>query len=191
MSDFSLWFSTGLAHILDLEGYDHICYVVALAIMFSWRAWKPLLILVTAFTIGHSLSLALSIFEVVKIPQESVEFFIPLTIAVTCLSNLYAIYQGNIRFNKGNYVIALLFGLIHGLGFSYLLKMMLGKEENAFFPLLSFNLGLEFGQAVIVTMTVFLTFAVVEVVQIPKKIWQTVVSISVLCISLFLLIGRI
>ena len=175
MNDFWIWFSSGFQHILDWNGYDHILYVVALCVLFTVKHWKKLLVLVTAFTIGHSLTLAMSALDIVVIKQSLIEALIPLTIMSTCIINI--LYrkksdtsQNKINYNL-NYILSLVFGFIHGMGFSYLLKSMLGKEEDIVFPLLSFNLGLELGQVIIVIsmllVSVFLTrFTRINLVKI-------------------------
>lgn len=189
MEDFSLWFQTGLDHILDLDGYDHICYVVALAIIYSFNSWKPLLIQITAFTVGHSLSLAASVLDVVKMPQSLIERLIPITIIITCLINI--INEGNKKLaQRSNYVMALFFGLIHGLGFSYLLKAMLGRTESVVAPLFAFNVGLEVGQIVIVGLVLLATLVIQKTAIIPLARWVQIVSGIVLFISLQLLFGR-
>ena len=159
MNEFWLWFNTGTEHILDWNGYDHILYVMALCVLFSVKEWKKLLKLVTAFTIGHSLTLAVSALNIFTMKQGIIEVLIPITILFTCIVNLYYKRLNSVqRDNRNpknytfNYALALLFGFIHGMGFSYLLKSMLGKEESVVFPLLSFNLGLELGQLIIVAV---------------------------------------
>lgn len=189
MQDFSLWFQTGLEHILDLDGYDHICYVVALAIIYSFNSWKPLLIQVTAFTLGHSLSLAASVLEIVKMPQNIIEILIPITIIVTCLMNIFNV-ENNKSSQRLNYGMALFFGLIHGLGFSYLLKAMLGRTESVVAPLFAFNVGLEVGQIIIVTLVLFVTLVIQKTALLSLIRWKQVISSIVLLISLQLLLGR-
>lgn len=191
MQDFLLWFETGLTHILDLAGYDHICYVSALAILYTFHDWKKLLIQITAFTIGHSLSLAASVLEVVKVPQSIVEIIIPITIIITCIVNLINTYRTDIQAAKWNYILALIFGLIHGLGFSYLLKAMLGTSESIIAPLFAFNVGLEIGQIIIVGIVLFLTYSIEKLNLVKPTRWIQGVSITVLLIALNLLIERI
>ncbi len=190
MQDFFLWLETGITHILDLNGYDHICYVVALAIMYSFRTWKPLLILITAFTLGHSLSLAASALNIVKVPQNIIEIIIPLTIIITCLINLRSHFNQQAFAQKANYGVALFFGLIHGLGFSYLLKSMLGKSQNILAPLFSFNVGLEIGQLVIVSIVLILTFIIEKSNLFAISYWKKGISISILLIAVKLLLDR-
>jgi hypothetical protein len=191
MRDFQLWFQTGMEHILDFAGYDHICYVVALAVSYHFRTWRPLLIQVTAFTIGHSLSLGASVFDIVQVPQNIIETIIPITIMVTCGINIINTFQYQAFAKKANYALALLFGLIHGLGFSYLLKAMLGKEENVLSPLFAFNIGLEAGQIAIVLVVLSLSFLTKKSKIMKSALWIQLVSFSVFAIALRLLVERI
>jgi len=177
MNNFSLWFSTGVQHILDIHGYDHILFVTLLVLAFPLHNWKKLLILITAFTVGHSISLALSVTGVVRIPQTPVELCIALSILIT------AIYNAT-RYNTTNdnatplYGVTLFFGLIHGLGFSYLLRSMLGKEESIFLPLLYFNTGLEVGQLIIVAVVIIFSLLLGLIFKWPYKNYK----LAVVCI---------
>lgn len=150
MADFWLWFSTGVEHITDLGGYDHILFVALLTISYSFKAWKPLLYLITAFTVGHSIALAISVTTPLNIKTEFVEFLIALSILLTAIYQMWCLLKRKQTKHKYMYAVVLCFGLVHGLGFSYLLKAMLGKEESVAMPLLYFNLGLEVGQLLIV-----------------------------------------
>lgn len=200
MNDFWIWFSTGFQHILDWNGYDHILYVVVLCVLFSAKEWKRLLVLITAFTIGHSLTLAMSALDIIVVKQSIIEAMIPLTIMSTCIVNILyrrfdfaqrdILIKNNINYNL-NYILALVFGFIHGMGFSYLLKSMLGKEENSVFPLLSFNLGLELGQIIIVISMLLISVFLTRFTRIKKRDEVLVVSFLVLLISTLLFIQRL
>ena len=197
MNDFCLWFSTGLEHILDWNGYDHILYVMALCVMFSASDWKKLLVLVTAFTIGHSLTLAASTLRIVSIQQSYIEVLIPLTILITCMTNLYfrrhfdAFYRKKNYNYRFNYILALCFGFIHGMGFSYLLRSMLGKEESVLFPLLSFNLGLEAGQLIIVAFMLLISVFLARFTRIKKPDVIFFMSSTVFGIAFLLFVQRL
>lgn len=197
MNDFWIWFSTGLQHILDVNGYDHILYIISLCVLFSFNEWKNLLILVTAFTIGHSLTLAFSVLDVLTIKQAYIETLIPLTILTTCIINIIVRrFESDQQDFKAktyrlNYILALLFGFIHGMGFSYLLKSMLGKEENIVFPLLSFNLGLEMGQLIIVACTLIISLFLVRFTAIKKSGLVLFISSAVFGISFLLFVQRL
>lgn len=190
MHNFELWFTLGLQHILDFKGYDHICYITALTVLFPLQDWKRLLILVTAFTIGHSLTLALSVLNVISPPQKTVECLIPVTIIVTCIYNI-KMYKNPIKGVAVNYVLALIFGFIHGMGFSYLLKSLLGREESIIGQLFSFNLGLEAGQLVIVACVLLISLILQRFTNITRRYYMLFVSASVLVIASVLLIQRL
>ena len=197
MDEFWLWFSTGTQHILDWNGYDHILYVIALCLLFSVKEWKKLLYLITAFTLGHSLTLAVSTLNIINIKQNYIEVLIPITIMATCLLNIknrrfYIVNQGikdiNYRFN---YTLALIFGFIHGMGFSYVLKSMLGKETSIVLPLLSFNLGLEIGQLLIVALMLLISLFLVRFTRIKKSNYIFFISSAIFGIAFLLFVQRL
>ncbi len=188
MGQFQLYFQLGIQHILDLKGFDHILFVVALCAIYVTRDWKKILILVTAFTIGHSITLALATLKLVRVNSDWIEFLIPVTIAVTAVSNIFSPKPSSGRGIPINYVFALFFGLIHGLGFSNYLRSLLGKEASIFQPLLAFNLGLEAGQLVIVTITVVVAGLLVGIVGVNRKDWALVISSIVLGMAVMMMI---
>lgn len=190
MDNFFLWFKTGVGHITDLQGYDHILFLVALCAVYTLQRWKSILVLVTAFTIGHSLTLALSVLDILKINTKLVEFLIPLTILLTCLYNIYnrnTIISGNF---KANYWMALFFGLIHGLGFSTLLKSLLGSGPGILSPLFAFNTGIEAGQLIIVGTVLLFSLFLTEICRIKRSDYNFFVSAAVFGIALMLAIQR-
>ncbi len=146
MNDFLLYTQLGLRHITDINGYDHILFIVAFSVAYAYAEWRKLLVLITAFTLGHSLTLALSVLNIVAINANIIETLIPITILITCLSNIFTSKSAN----KTQYVVVLFFGLIHGLGFSNYLKAILGQSGDIILPLFSFNVGLELGQIIII-----------------------------------------
>jgi hypothetical protein len=190
MNEFWLWFTTGFQHILDWNGYDHILYVMVLSVLFSIKEWRSLFLLITAFTIGHSLTLAASAFHIITMKQSLIEVLIPLTIITTCLANIY--FRNKQRLNyQFNYALALLFGFVHGMGFSYLLTSLLGKEDSILLPLLSFNLGLEVGQLCIVTAMLLFSVFLIRFTRIKPAVLVTTISSVVLVIATFLFIQRL
>lgn len=196
MNDFLIWFKTGFEHILDWNGYDHILYVIVLCVSFSFADIKKLFILITAFTFGHSITLALSTLNLVSIPQTYIEILIPLTILITCVNNLSnrksIIRRQTQSFNiKLNYSLAAFFGLIHGLGFSYLLKSMLGKEESILMPLLSFNIGIEAGQMLIVILLLLLSAFLFRFTRLKLADWVFFISSAVFGISFIMFVQRL
>ena len=191
MDEFYIWFSTGFTHILDLNGYDHILYVMVLCVMFSYKEWKQLLTLITAFTIGHSLTLAASVFNMIHIKQGVIEVIIPLTILITCILNMLSLTKDILEVKSFNYGLALIFGFVHGMGFSYLLKSLLARQESVFLPLISFNFGLETGQLVIVMAMVILSFFLFTFTRLKNKYWVLVISAIVFCFALIIFIQRL
>lgn len=193
MSEFSLYFGLGKDHILDyVNGYDHILFVLALCAIYLVRDWKKILILVTAFTIGHSITLALATLKIISVDSEFIEFLIPLTIFITSFSNLFRkeadIDRGKVQIN---YVFALFFGLIHGLGFSNFLRSLLGKESSITSPLLAFNLGLELGQIIVVIIFMAVSFILVDLIKVSRRDLKLVLSSAIAGIALVLLKDRV
>lgn len=176
MNNFGLFFTEGIRHITDLNGSDHILFIAALCLRYMWSDWRRLLILVTAFTVGHSITLALSALNIVHFPTAWIEFLIPVTIVITALNNVWA--KDESRNNKLSltYWYALFFGLIHGVGFSTLLKSMFGRNENVVPELLGFNLGLEVGQLVIVAVVLLISFIFVRLLRVQQKAYILFVS---------------
>ena len=189
MSEFKLYFILGKDHILDYaNGYDHILFVIALCALYQLRDWKKVLILVTAFTIGHSVTLALSTLDIITVRVDIIEFLIPVTIFITAASNLF---KGEdtitTRAMQVNYVYAAFFGLIHGLGFSNYLKSILGRDKSIVSQLLAFNLGLEFGQIIIVAIFLVACFILVDIFTVNRRDWKLVISSAVAGIAIILM----
>ena len=187
MSSFQLYFKLGLQHILDINGFDHILFVLALCAIYVARDWKKVLILVTAFTIGHSLTLALATFNVIQVRSDIIEFLIPVTIAITALVNIFKNRPSTGKGINLTYFFAGFFGLIHGLGFSNYLKELLGKEASIWQPLLAFNLGLEAGQIVIVVAFLLVT-SLLHLAGVNRKDWTLIVSAFVLGVACMLML---
>ncbi|MEP1086416.1 HupE/UreJ family protein [Algoriphagus sp.] len=188
MNSFELYFRLGLQHILDIHGYDHILFILALCAVFIPRDWRKVVILVTAFTIGHSLTLALATFKLVNVNAELIEFLIPVTIAITAFITILRPKPSSGKGTSINYIFALFFGLIHGLGFSNYLRSLLGKEASIWEPLLAFNLGLELGQLVIVGIYLLVTSILVGIVGVSRKEWTLVVASMVFGVALMLML---
>lgn len=189
MSEFFLYLELGFDHILDVSGYDHIIFIVALCAVYVLRDWKKLLILITAFTIGHSLTLALATLGLINIRTVVIEFLIPVTIFITAVGNLFkkerTYYPAKIQ---TNYFLALFFGLIHGLGFSNYLRALLGKDSSIISQLLAFNIGLELGQIIIVAVFMVISFILVDLFGVKRRDWQLIISSAVAGIALMLMI---
>jgi hypothetical protein len=191
MNDFKLYFEIGYKHIADLSGLDHILFVMALCLRYQFADWRKLLILVTAFTIGHSITLALSVFNVVNYSMKWIEFLIPVTIVITAVSNLFVkkfVFKSKFPLI---YFLALIFGLIHGLGFSSYLKSLLGSEKNVVWQLLAFNVGLEAGQILIVTAVLLISFIFVTILKCNRREYLLYATGGIFAIALQMAIERI
>jgi hypothetical protein len=187
MTSFELYFKLGLQHILDLNGIDHVLFILALCAVYVARDWAKILLLVTAFTIGHSLTLALATFNLVQVRSEVIEFMIPVTIAITALVTLIKPKPNSGKGIQLNYLLALLFGLIHGMGFSNYLKSLLGQETSIWQPLLAFNVGLEVGQLVVVAAFLLIT-SLVHLAGMNRKEWTLILSAFVLGVACMLML---
>jgi len=191
MNDFGLYFEIGYKHIADLSGIDHILFVMALCLRYQFAAWRKLIILVTAFTIGHSITLALSVFNLVHYSMKWIEFLIPVTIVITAVSNVFVKkFAFKTRFPI-IYFLALFFGLIHGLGFSSYLKSLLGSEHNVVWQLLAFNVGLEAGQLLIVTAILLISFIFVSIFKCNRREYLLYLSGGIFALALQMAIERI
>jgi hypothetical protein len=184
MHEFWMYTQIGFNHIANLSGMDHILFVAALCIRYQLSDWKKWLILVTAFTIGHSVTLFLSVFNYLDFSTNWIEFLIPVTILITSISNMFVKkFSFNTKFPV-IYFFALFFGLIHGLGFSFYLKSLLGMQQNIAPALLAFNLGLEIGQILIVMAILVISFIFVTLLKAPRRDFILIVSGGIFALSL-------
>lgn len=190
MQDFGFYFGPGWRHIIGKDALDHQLFIVALAAIYLLKDWKQVLILVTAFTIGHSLTLALSVYDVLRINSNLVEFLIPLTIVITALSNLFQrkFTPKSIRIN---YFFALFFGLIHGLGFANYIRFAIeGSEQSIGWSLFGFNAGLEAGQIAVVIVLLLLSHLIVTMLKVNRRDWVLFLSAGVFALSLKMVLDR-
>jgi hypothetical protein len=190
MQDFNFYFGPGWKHIIGYNALDHQLFIVALAAIYLLKDWRQVLILVTAFTIGHSLTLALSVFDIIRVNSKLVEYLIPLTIVITALSNLFQkkITSKSIRIS---YFLALFFGLIHGLGFANYIRFAIeGSDQNIGWSLFGFNVGLEVGQLVVVTAILFLSHLIVTIMKVNRRDWIIFLSAGVFSLALKMVLER-
>jgi hypothetical protein len=190
MNDFSFYFGLGWQHILDWAALDHLLFITALATIYVLKDWKQVLILVTAFTIGHSLTLVLSVLDLIRFSSRWVEFLIPCTILITAVSNLFQkkFTPKSIRIN---YFLALFFGLIHGMGFANAIRFMLAKDQSLGWGLFGFNVGLEAGQIIVVSVVLLLARAITTLFKINRRDWVIFVSAGVFSLALKMALERI
>lgn len=189
MNDFIFYFNIGWQHIISWDALDHILFVVSLSAIYLLKDWKQVLILVTAFTIGHCLTLALSVYDVVRIHSNWVELLIPCTIVATAIFNLFQ-KQFSTKSLRLNYFFALLFGLIHGLGFANTIRFMLASDQSMGWNLFSFNVGLEAGQIIIVIFILMTSYLVVNVAALKRKWWVWLLSLTSLIFAIRMIIER-
>ena len=190
MSEFWLYFNVGLKHVLDWNGYDHVLFLIALTIPYAFKDWKRVVILVSLFTLGHTVALILSVYEVIIIKAHLVEFLIPITILITALFGLFTAGKSN-KNESITFVafITLFFGIIHGLGFSNYFKSILpGTNSEKLMPLLEFALGIELAQLIVVLFVLVLSYIVQTFFRFSKRDWILVMSAFVIGVVLPMII---
>ena len=177
MSQFWLYFRLGLDHVLDWQAYDHVLFLIVLVASYGFSTWKRVLWLVTLFTLGHTLALFLSVYEIVRVDSNYVEFLIPVTILATAI---FDIATAGKKVRNTNYSVlyftTIFFGLIHGLGFSSYFKMIAAGAESKFFPLVEFALGIEAAQLIVVLAVMIIGFLFQNVLNVSKRDWILVTA---------------
>jgi hypothetical protein len=190
MSTFQLFYEVGVHHILAMDGLDHVLFILALCSIYLLRDWRKVLILITAFTLGHTFTLALVTLNFFKAQSDIIEFLIPVTIFVTAASNIWkgsSAFQRTSKFQL-NYLYAAFFGLIHGMAFANELRALLGKDDQVVTKLLAFNLGIEIGQIVVVGIFLLAGYIFIGLFGINRRDWNLVINSAIAGISLLLII---
>lgn len=190
MNDLAFYFIEGWHHIISLNALDHQLFIVALSAVYVFKDWKKVIVLITAFTIGHSITLALSIYNLIIVDSKWVEFLIPITIIITSITNIL-IKEKNESNIKLNYFFALFFGLIHGLGFANTLRFMLASNQQLGLGLLGFNLGLEAGQILCLIIILLSSYFIVTVARLKRIWWIYILSIITILWAVKFAIERI
>jgi hypothetical protein len=190
LQDFFFYFKIGWHHIISADALDHQLFILALAAIYTYRDIKKILILVTAFTIGHSLTLILSVLDVIRFSSKWVEFLIPCTIVITALNNL-RIRDFNAKNVRINYYLALSFGLIHGMGFANSIRIMLAHDQTIGWGLFGFNTGLETGQIFVVAIILTITAIAFNVFKVKRRDWMFFLSSGAFALSLKMALERI
>lgn len=192
MDNFIFFLKQGIHHVLDWNAYDHLLFLVALAVIYEFRNWKKVLWLITLFTIGHTFTLILAAYKIVSVNSNWIEFLIPVTIIITAIVNILFVKSTtkNTKTNT-NLIFALFFGLIHGLAFAGGFKMLIGKTESKLIPLLEFALGIELAQLIVVFIVLLLGFIFQTIFRFSKRDWVLIVSSIVIGITIPILRGTI
>lgn len=190
MSEFNLYFKLGIEHILTWEALDHILFVTALCLRYRWHDWKKVAILVTAFTIGHSVTLALSALQIIKASISWIEFLIPLTIGITALNNILQKKNAVASKLPVIYFFALFFGMIHGMAYASTFLELEGRD-GLISHLFAFNLGIEAAQLLVVALVLLISFIFADLLKIPRVVWIKGISVIILIFSLKMAVERI
>ena len=191
MSEFWIYFEKGLRHILNLFAYDHILFLIALTVPYAFKDWKRVLLLITIFTVGHTLSLLLSVFGVIIIRGNLIEFLIPITILIVAFFNLFTAGKSSKQESISIIgFITLFFGIIHGLGFSNYFKTLVGgSPQSKLLPLSEFSLGIESSQIIVVFIVILLSYIVQTFFRFSKRDWTLVMSAFVIGVVLPMIIS--
>ena len=190
MSDFGFYFKMGWEHIISKDALDHQLFILALACVYTIKDIKKVLILVTAFTIGHSLTLALSVYDIIRFSSKWVEFLIPCTIFLTALNNIFQVDRKGAS-ARINYYLALCFGLIHGMGFANAIRIMLAKDQTIGWGLFGFNVGLEAGQIFCVAIILIVSILFLNGLKIKRRDWIFFLSSGVFALSVKMALDRL
>ena len=191
MNEFIFYFKMGLFHVLDIKAYDHILFLIVLAVVYQFKQWTKVLWLITLFTIGHSITLALSAYGILNINANLVEFLIPLTIFITGLMNVLTAKKASVGKENQNLFFALFFGLIHGLGFSNYFKIMIGKTSDKLIPLLEFAIGVEAAQIIIVLLILLVGTLAQSIFGVNRRDWILIISSIVIGFAFQMMVNRV
>lgn len=190
MQEFSMWFSIGFSHIVSVDGIDHVLFLLTLLFFFPHTEWKKFLALISFFTIAHSITLALSVSDVIRLSPNITEPLIACTILISSLINLFRKQSKNFP-AVYYYILVFVFGLIHGMGFSYLLKSLIGSSAEVLYPLLAFNLGLEAGQVLILGTLILISVLLRLLVTDKFKYYEKTVTMVTSVLSVYFLVSRL
>lgn len=201
ISIFQTYLELGFYHIISWRATDHLTFLLALCAPYALADWRRVLVLVTSFTVGHSLTLALATLRVVALPTALIEALIPVTIVLTALFNLARAGRppagrvggapGGREQNRTSYALAGAFGLVHGLGFSNYLRALLGGQSQPVRELLAFNVGVEIGQILVVSVILGLALGLLRRLGVARRDWLLTSSGAALGVALLLLVQLI
>ena len=190
MSDFWVYFEVGMRHVLNIFSYDHVLFLIALSVPYEFKDWKKILLLASLFTVGHTITLLLSVYGIIVVKVNLIEFLIPITILITALFHLFTI--GKSAKNESINAIAfitLFFGIIHGLGYAtYFKSLIVGTSDSKLLPLLEFATGIEGAQIIVVLITLIAAYCLQTLFRFSKRDWTLVMSSFVIGVILPMII---
>ena len=190
MSDFWIYFEVGMRHVLNIFSYDHVLFLIALSVPYVFKDWNKILLLVSLFTIGHTLALILSVYGIIVVKVNLIEFLIPITILITAFFHLFT--AGKSAKNESISVIGIItlfFGIIHGLGFATYFKSIIGgASDSKLLPLLEFATGIEVAQIIVVSVSLIAAYCVQTLFRFSKRDWTLTMSSFVIGVVLPMII---
>jgi len=189
MTDFIFYFKLGWFHILSLDALDHLYFIAVLSIIYTFSSWKRVVVLITAFTIGHAITLFLSALDILRFNDQYVEFAIPCTIFISAGVNLWR-RDGLGEAGRIQYLLAILFGLVHGMGFANAIRFMLSSDQHIISSLLTFNIGLESGQIFVVLFVLFIGWFVQRMKLFSQRDWVLIFSSIIFGLSFQMAVER-
>jgi hypothetical protein len=190
MYDFWFYCKLGINHVLDWGAYDHVLFLTALTVPFTFRNWKKVVVLATLFTIAHCFSLLLSAYDIVRVDVELVEFLIPLTILSTALYNILQALA--IKGKKKAYLLEFtttFFGLIHGFGFSNYFNMLMSGEQEKLGPLVGFASGIEISQIIVIFTILLLAYIFQNTLRVKQLTFTVVISSAIILFTIPMLMN--
>lgn len=189
----NFWFNVqyGINHVLDINAYDHVLFLIVLTIPYLFRDWKRVFLLVSTFTIGHTVSLVLAAYDIVSVNGQLIEFLIPVTILIVAVFNVFTAGKGPQKSKVGVlFFSTLFFGLIHGLGFAREFHMLVGKTDSKLELLVEFALGIEISQIIIVFCVLFLGYIMQTIFRFSRRDWMMVISAIVVGLVIPMIMRR-
>ncbi len=187
------WFNVqyGMNHVLDINAYDHVLFLLVLTVPYVFKDWKRVLLLVSMFTLGHTLSLVMAVYGVISVNAKLIEFLIPISILIVALYNVFTAGKKAASEKIGLlFLSTLFFGLIHGLGFAREFTMFVGRSDSKLLPLVEFALGIELAQLIVVFIVLFLGFICQTIFRFSKRDWIVVLSAIVVGLVIPMLINN-
>jgi hypothetical protein len=190
LDSFLKFLELGLYHVANFKSYDHLLFLVVLTVPYLFKDWKRLLLLISLFTLGHTLSLLLGVYDIINLRGNVIEWLIPFTIIITALYNVFT--AGKSSKNSNPIVIfstVLFFGFIHGLGFANAFESLVATNESTLLSILEFALGIEIGQFLIVFCVLFFGFLGQTIFRLSARDWVMVLSAVVIGLMLPLILN--